>query len=141
MICGSSAAFAKESFSNSAKAIDSYLKRLEAFGLSGSILIGNKKGILLKKNYGFNNPNPNIDYAYSVGSITKQFTASAILVLEQRGLLNTNDKISVHLPGIPEDKSDITIHQLLTHTSGLKSDYWDRNRTLTEDHYIKKNPR
>ena len=100
-------------------------------------MIANKNGILLKKNYGIGSPEDNKNFAYSVGSITKQFTATGILVLEQTGLLNTNDKISKHLFGIPEDKSNITIHHLLTHTSGLKDDYWDQHKDLTEAEYIK----
>ncbi|NNE99519.1 MAG: beta-lactamase family protein [Pyrinomonadaceae bacterium] len=138
LLLASSVSIAREKFSNSAKMIDSYFKRLESFGLSGSLLIGDKNRVLFKENYGIKNSRKDFDYAYSVGSVTKQFTASAILLLEQRGLLNTNDKISAHLTGVPEDKSDITIHQLLTHTSGLMDGYWDRNRNLSEEQYIKK---
>ena len=130
--------FAQNQFDGTVQAIDSYFSRLEDFGLSGSLLIGNKDEVLLKKDYGIKASVKGIDPAYLVGSITKQFTATAILSLEQKGLLNTSDEISKYLTNIPADKSAITIHQLLTHTSGLKDDYWDQHTDLTEEDYIEK---
>ncbi|MEU7579750.1 serine hydrolase domain-containing protein [Streptomyces sp. NPDC041068] len=56
---------------------------------------------------------------YDVMSITKQFTAAAILKLEVMGRLRVGDRISRFLGPVPQDKSDITIKHLLTHTSGL----------------------
>lgn len=57
---------------------------------------------------------------FFIGSITKQFTAAAILILHQRGQLDLNDRITEYLPDYPMDPGDrITIHQLLSHTSGL----------------------
>ncbi|WAU79545.1 serine hydrolase [Streptomyces sp. Qhu-G9] len=56
---------------------------------------------------------------YDVMSITKQFTAAAILKLEVMGKLRVGDRISRFLGPVPEDKRDITVEQLLTHTSGL----------------------
>ena len=120
------------------QAVDSYFSKLEAFGLSGSLLIGTKDKVLLRKDYGNQTSSKSNDLAYLVGSISKQFTATAILLLEQRGFLNTNEPISTYLSNLPSDKSEITIHQLLTHTSGLKDDYWDQHRDLSEDAYIEK---
>ncbi len=122
----------------SMKMVDSYFDRLEDYGLSGSLLIGNKKGILLNKNYGQKTSQETTDLAYSVGSLTKQFTATAILLLEQRGKLKTGNHASEYLDYIPSDKSEITIHHLLTHTSGLGNPYWDQNPDLTEIQYLKK---
>jgi CubicO group peptidase (beta-lactamase class C family) len=59
------------------------------------------------------------DTAYDVMSMTKQFTAAAILRLEMMGRLRVTDPISEYLARVPADKDDITLHQLLTHTSGL----------------------
>ncbi|MDG4858126.1 serine hydrolase [Streptomyces sp. T-3] len=59
------------------------------------------------------------DTVYDVMSITKQFTAAAILKLEMSGKLRVTDRIGTYLGGVPEDKQDITLHQLLTHTAGL----------------------
>jgi CubicO group peptidase (beta-lactamase class C family) len=59
------------------------------------------------------------DTAFAIGSITKLFTAAAILRLQQDGKLATGDALGDHLDGVPEDKAKITLHQLLTHTAGL----------------------
>ncbi|WP_017572797.1 serine hydrolase domain-containing protein [Nocardiopsis halotolerans] len=56
---------------------------------------------------------------YDIGSVTKQFTAAAVLGLETDGALATADPLSRFLDGMPGDKGGITLHQLLTHTSGL----------------------
>lgn len=57
---------------------------------------------------------------FHIGSITKQFTAASILLLEQDGKLAINDPISKYLPSMPADKKTLTIAQLLAHTSGFK---------------------
>ena len=57
---------------------------------------------------------------FEIGSITKQFTAVSILMLEEQGKLSVTDKLSKYLPEYPK-ADDITIHHLLNHTSGIKS--------------------
>ena len=59
------------------------------------------------------------DTVYDVMSMTKQFTAAAILKLEMMGRLRVTDRIGRFLDGVPTDRRAITIHQLLTHTAGL----------------------
>ncbi|WP_214615431.1 serine hydrolase [Actinomadura sp. NEAU-AAG7] len=59
------------------------------------------------------------DTAYDIMSITKQFTAAAIMKLEMAGRLRVTDPISTLLGPVPPDKRGITVHHLLTHTSGL----------------------
>ena len=56
---------------------------------------------------------------FRIGSITKQFTALAIMILQEQGKLTVTDKISDHLSNLPPDWQEITVHQLLTHTSGI----------------------
>ncbi len=64
------------------------------------------------------------DTRYPIGSNTKQFTAAGILMLQDRGLLNINDKLSKFLPEIPHaDK--VTIRELLTHAGGY-AEYTER---------------
>jgi len=103
--------------------IDNYLTGLEPFGLSGSFLVARGDTIIFHKAYGLANRKESIENSintlFSTGSITKQFTATAILKLEENGLLKTSDSISQYLENIPPDKTAITIHQLLTHTSGF----------------------
>jgi D-alanyl-D-alanine carboxypeptidase len=61
------------------------------------------------------------DMVFRLGSITKQFTAAAILLLAEDGKLNVQDRIEKHLPGYPTHGHTITIEHLLTHTSGIQS--------------------
>ena len=70
-----------------------------------------------KKNYLKNEPATE-STIYQIGSITKQFTAAIILRLEEQGKLKTTDKLSKYFPDFPRG-NDITIHHLLTHTSGI----------------------
>jgi CubicO group peptidase (beta-lactamase class C family) len=62
---------------------------------------------------------PTCDTVYDVMSMTKQFTAAAVLKLQMQGRLHVGDRIGAYLDGVPADKRAITIHQLLTNTSGL----------------------
>lgn len=59
---------------------------------------------------------------FDIGSLTKQFTAAAVMVLVDRGVLSTDDMLAQYFPTIPDDKASITIHQLLTHSSGLSDE-------------------
>jgi CubicO group peptidase (beta-lactamase class C family) len=59
------------------------------------------------------------DTVYDIGSNTKQFTAAAILKLEMMGKVRVTDRIGKHIGPVPADKREITLHQLLAHTSGL----------------------
>ncbi len=61
------------------------------------------------------------DMVFRLGSITKQFTGVAILMLEQEGKLKVSDEITRHLPDYPTHGKKITIEHLLTHTSGIPS--------------------
>ncbi|MBT2623001.1 serine hydrolase domain-containing protein [Chryseobacterium sp. ISL-6] len=63
--------------------------------------------------------NLNPDNVFQIGSMTKQFTAIAILILEQEGKLNVNDPVSKYIKDYPSGDK-ITLHHLLTHTSGIK---------------------
>ncbi|MEZ5357761.1 MAG: serine hydrolase domain-containing protein [Candidatus Zixiibacteriota bacterium] len=105
--------------------MDDYLNAAhEHWGFEGTVLVAYKDHVILKKGYG--KANQVMDIAntpqtkFFIGSITKQFTAAAILKLQEKGLLSVTDTISTYLPDFPRDIADrITIHQLLTHTSGL----------------------
>jgi CubicO group peptidase (beta-lactamase class C family) len=60
------------------------------------------------------------DASFEIGSVTKQFTAAAILLLAERGRLSLDDDVTKHLPEYPTHGQRITIRHLLTHTSGIK---------------------
>lgn len=59
------------------------------------------------------------DMVFRIGSITKQFTSVAILMLMEQGKLNLQDPITQHIPNYPTHNHNITIHHLLTHSSGI----------------------
>ncbi len=61
------------------------------------------------------------DTVFEIGSVTKQFTAACVLLLQQDGKLSVDDKVAKHLPEIPAAWTNVTIRHLLTHTSGIKS--------------------
>ena len=75
---------------------------------------------------------------YTIGSITKPFTAAAILKLEMQGKLTVEDPIAKHLPGVPEDKRGIAIHHLLTHTAGFESDFAGDYDPVGRDEYVQR---
>ena len=68
------------------------------------------------------------DMRYSIGSISKQFTAAAILLLQERGKLSLDDKVSKFIPGLTR-ADEVTIRQLLSHTSGYQ-DYWPQDYVM-----------
>ena len=65
------------------------------------------------------------DMQYGIGSISKQFTAACVLLLQQDGKLSLDDKISKYVPGLTRG-NDITIRQILSHTSGYQ-DFWPQD--------------
>lgn len=71
-----------------------------------------------------------IDMIFEIASITKQFTAVAILMLMEEDKLNLKDDITKFIPDYPTQGHNITIHHLLTHTSGIKS--YTEMDTLTQ---------
>lgn len=105
------------------KNIDQYLTAMEAIGFSGAIVVGHNGEMILSKGYGFANREKRIPFTtqtvQSNGSNTKQFTGAAILLLESRGLLSVEDSLPLYFENLPKGKRQITLHQLLTHSSGL----------------------
>jgi D-alanyl-D-alanine carboxypeptidase len=65
---------------------------------------------------------------YSIGSISKQFTAAAILLLQEQGKLSLDDKVSKYIPNLTR-AHEVTIRQLLSHTSGYQ-DYWPQDYVM-----------
>jgi CubicO group peptidase (beta-lactamase class C family) len=90
---------------------------------SGSVLIAKDGKVLISKGYGLadvKQATPNTPQkVFRIGSMTKQFTAMAILLLQQQGKLNVKDPVCQYLPDCPEAWQPIMIRQLLNHTSGI----------------------
>jgi D-alanyl-D-alanine carboxypeptidase len=89
----------------------------------GSALVAKGGTVLVKKGYGMANVELDVpnspETKFRLGSITKQFTATSILQIASQGKLSVEDKVSKYVPDAPAAWKDITIHHLLTHTSGL----------------------
>jgi CubicO group peptidase (beta-lactamase class C family) len=89
---------------------------------NGAILVTEKGQTLLHKGYGYKNAAAgalnDTNTIFQLGSVTKQFTAAVILKLAAQKKLKLTDKLSKYYPGYPKGDS-ITIHHLLSHTSGI----------------------
>lgn len=109
-----------------ASAIDHLLARYTEYGFSGVLLVEQHGRIVLHKAYGpadreRNVPNT-LSTRFPIASITKTFTAAAILRLHDEGRLELSDPLSKFFTGLAAEKEPITIEQLLVHTSGLPAD-------------------
>jgi CubicO group peptidase (beta-lactamase class C family) len=105
-------------------ALDSTFQSLTDAGqFSGSVVIAKDGQVLLSKGYGFADREKGIPNTpqtkFRIYKMTKQFTAMAIMMLQEQGKLNVQDTMCAHLAGCPDAWKPITIHQLLTHTSGI----------------------
>jgi len=116
--------------------VDEYISPYLKIGnFSGSILIAKEGRILLSKGYGMadlEHDVPNTPQTiFRLGSVTKQFTSMAIMQLQEKGRLNVDDPIAKYLPTYPNGE-EITIHHLLTHTSGIPDfgDFPDLRKTI-----------
>ncbi len=117
--------------------VDAYVRPyLEIKGFSGSVLVASKGKILLRKGYGLANYELGVsntpDTKFHLASVSKSFTAAAIMMLVERGLMNTSDPLSKFIPDYPEGDK-ITVHHLLVHTSGIPNvnnfpDYGDKSK-------------
>ena len=107
-----------------------------------SLAVLRKGKIVLLKSYGLANIEHQVpvkpETIFQSGSIGKQFTAAAVMILVQENKLSLDDKISKYFPDLPATWKDITVWHLLTHTSGL-GDYppeIDLKRDYTEDEFL-----
>lgn len=140
--------FIAGSFYLNAQQIDSISRKLDEYLISanefhkfnGSALIAQHGKILLQKSYGYKNFERHVlnenNTIYQIGSITKQFTATVILKLQEDGKLSIKDKLSKYFPEF-KYAGKITLENLLTHTSGI---YNYTNDIGPEDSAIVCNP-
>lgn len=103
-------------------AVNGFFAELDALDFTGTIMAETPEGVW---SAGFGSADRaagvdnEIDTVYDIGSLTKQFTAAAIMRLEMDGRLSVDDSLGEHIEGLTAAQSEITLHQLLTHTSGL----------------------
>jgi CubicO group peptidase (beta-lactamase class C family) len=103
--------------------LDAWLSRAAAFGFSGVVLAERDGRVVLHKGWGLADRTLDLPVTtatvFPISSISKQFTAAAILQLEAAGELRLDDIIARHLDEVPEDKKAVTLRHLLHHVSGL----------------------
>lgn len=107
------------------KLIDGLYRFPEGKPTSGiAVLVSKDGGVIYKKGFGYadleKKERIQTDTKFRIGSITKQFTGAAILKLQEEGRIAVTDKLSTFLPDFPR-ADEVTIHHLLTHTSGIHS--------------------
>lgn len=115
--------------------IDNLYSSLKGKQSPGIALLVAKDGeALYKKGFGYADVKSRVpvtpDTKFRIGSVTKQFTAAAILKLQEQNLLSVNDKLSKFIPDFPRG-DEVTIHHLLNHTSGIHS-YTGKNDFLSK---------
>ncbi len=131
------------------KYIDGLLERWDKPDSPGCAAAVVKDGtVIYKKGYGMVNLEYNIPITSSsifhVASISKQFTAFSVLLLEQEGKLSLNDNIRLYLPELPDYGKKITIRHLIHHTGGIKDQWelliaagWRMDDAITQKHLLK----
>lgn len=103
--------------------IDAYLSHLARVGsLMGSVLVAHNNHVF-SKGYGFADSDARImnttQTMFRIGSVTKQFTAMAIMMLQERGKLHVSNALCLYITHCPQDWRTITLSELLIHTSGI----------------------
>lgn len=91
----------------------------------GSVLVAKEGAVIFEQSVGWANVEWKIAHTpatkFRIGSVTKQFTAAAILLLAERGKLTLDDPLSKFIPSAPETWKPVTVRQLLSHTGGVPS--------------------
>ena len=110
-----------------AKQLDEFLAgQQKYYRFNGNVLVAEKGEIILQKSYGYANFDNqrmlNDSSVFELASVSKQFTATGILLLKDKGKLSLTDSLRKFFPELPY--SNITIQHLLTHTSGLPDYFW-----------------
>jgi CubicO group peptidase (beta-lactamase class C family) len=121
---------ARSSSDDTASAIDREMSAVYKPDLPGAAVIVTRNGqVVFRKAYGLANLELNVpvkpEMVFRLCSVTKQFTAAAVMILIEQGKLSLNDDINKFFPDYPTGGRKITVENLLTHTSGVK-DYLNK---------------
>lgn len=102
----------------------------------GSVLVAHKGKVIFKEHYGMANfkakKKIDDDSRFQLASVSKQFTAAAILILNERGVLNLDDEVSKFFPNFPYE--EVKVRNLLNHTAGLPKYFWLAEHKWQEEH-------
>ncbi len=117
--------------------LDSLFNRFnKRYDFHGSVIVAHKGKVVFKNHYGYADfkKKSKIDDSsiFQLASVSKQFTAAAILILYEDNKLGLDDKVTKFYPNFPY--TEVTIRQLLNHTSGLPKYFWLAEHKWKEDH-------
>ncbi len=126
--------------------IDKWFEELYATTrFNGGLLVAKNGKVIYENTYGYANfkrqDTLTLNHSFQIGSISKPFTAIAIMILKERGLLDYTDKVTKHIAGFPYP--EITIWQLLTHRSGLSNynyfcdEFTDKETIINNNNVLK----
>jgi len=129
-----------------ANIIDSVFSTLQTkAGFNGCVLYGEKGRLVFKRAYGYDffktKERLTVSSAFQLASVSKMFTAMAIMIMKEEGLLNYDDSVRQYIPELPY--AGITIRHLLNHRSGLpdymhfSDNLWDQTKPLTNEDMIR----
>ena len=110
--------------------IDTYLNDLHEKGeLNGNVLVTKDGKTLYEKSFGYTDGSKNtkltMEYRFNIGSIYKEFPAVSIMQLQEKNLINLDDKISKYILELPNWSEEISVQNLLQYSSGLPTIGWD----------------
>lgn len=129
-------------------AVDTHFSAWSSTTPGCAVGVSNNGRIVLERAYGMADLEHGVrnrpDTIFEAGSVSKQFTAAAVLLLAEDGKLSLDDPVRKHVPELPESAAKITIRQMLHHTSGLRDwgsvawiGGWPRGtRVYTHDHVL-----
>lgn len=111
------------------KQIDSLMKLSNQIGVfNGNVLVSKNNKIIYNASFGFTDATKTnkltTEYRFNIGSITKEFSAVALMQLKEQGKLKLNDKVSKFIPELPKWTNEVTIKDLLQYTSGIPNVNW-----------------
>ena len=131
---------------NSKSLFDAYMQaQTNLYGFNGNVLVAKNGHVIYKKSFGYADYNTkrklDSNSIFDCGSIAKEFTAMGILLLKDKGMINYTDTLRKFFPELPY--TNITIQQLLTHTSGMPSgfavlsNFFDHDKIASNDDLIR----
>lgn len=107
--------------------LDALLALAADSGFAGAVLVAKDGEVILHRGYGWldtlRTRRADAATPFWIASMSKQFTAAAVLALAEEGMLSLDGRLSDYLDDVPPDKRSITLHQLLTHTAGMRQAY------------------
>ncbi|MGK6344052.1 serine hydrolase domain-containing protein [Chryseobacterium sp. DT-3] len=116
---------------NKISQIDSLMKWSNQIGVfNGNVLVSKNNKIIYNASFGFTDATKTKkltpDYRFHIGSITKEFSAVALMQLQEQGKLNIEDPVSKYIPELPKWANEVTIKNLLQYTSGIPGVNWKK---------------